>query len=66
MCIGGSFNLIGGFINRIFNQIDFDGEVNIENAKLIHADILTSSSTILKAKDPNLAIHLLMESDEFD
>jgi len=41
-------------------------EENIENILTIHADILTSSTTILKAKDPNLAIHLLKESDEFD
>jgi len=66
MCVGGSFNLIGGFIHRIFNQIDIAVGLNTENIKLIHADILTSSSTILKAKNPNLAIHLLMGSDEFD
>lgn len=61
-----SFNLIGGFINRNFNQIDIAVGINTENIRLIHADILTSSSTILKAKDLNLAIHLLKESDEFD
>ena len=35
-------------------EIDVDGGINLENAKkLRNADILSSSSTILKAKDPN-------------
>lgn len=45
--------------------IDIDGGINLTNAKLLkNADILTSSSTILKAKDPNKIIKLLRFSDE--
>ncbi len=45
--------------------IDVDGGINLTNAKLLkNTDILTSSSTILKAKDPNRMIKLLKESDE--
>jgi len=45
--------------------IDVDGGVNLDNAKqLINADILTSSSTILKAKNPNKIIQLFKESDK--
>ena len=47
--------------------IDIDGGINLENAKLLrNIDILTSSSTILKAEDPNKIIKLLRESDEND
>ena len=43
--------------------IDVDGGINLTNAKqLRYADILTSSSTILKAKDPNKIIKFLHES----
>lgn len=46
-------------------QIDVDGGINLENAKkLIHADILSSASTILNAEDPNLIIKLLKTSDK--
>ena len=45
--------------------IDVDGGVNLTNAKLLkNTDILTSSSTILKAKNPNRVIELLKESDK--
>ncbi|MFX0022013.1 MAG: ribulose-phosphate 3-epimerase [Candidatus Hermodarchaeota archaeon] len=45
--------------------IDIDGGINLTNAKLLkNTDILTSSSTILKAKDPNKIINLLKFSDE--
>ncbi|MFX1378919.1 MAG: ribulose-phosphate 3-epimerase [Promethearchaeota archaeon] len=45
--------------------IDIDGGVNISNAKLLkNTDILTSSSAILKAEDPNKIIKLLKFSDE--
>ncbi|TXT65288.1 MAG: putative Ribulose-phosphate 3-epimerase [Promethearchaeota archaeon] len=41
-------------------EIDVDGGVNLENArKLIYADILSSSSTILKATNPNEVINSL-------
>ncbi|MBD3196867.1 MAG: ribulose-phosphate 3-epimerase [Candidatus Lokiarchaeota archaeon] len=45
-------------------EIDVDGGVNLENAKMLtNADILSSSSTILKAQDPNEVIQLLKASD---
>lgn len=45
-------------------EIDVDGGVNLENSKmLINTDILSSASTILKAKDPNLVIQTLKYSD---
>ena len=41
-------------------EIDVDGGVNLQNAKqLVNADILSSSSTILKAKNPNEVINIL-------
>jgi len=44
-------------------EIDVDGGINLENAKkLRNADILSSSSTILKAKNPNHVIKLLKYS----
>lgn len=42
--------------------IDVDGGINLENAKKLKADILSSTSTILKADDPNLVIQLLKSS----
>jgi ribulose-phosphate 3-epimerase len=45
--------------------IDIDGGINLINAKLLNnTDILTSSSTILKAENPNKIIKLLKFSDE--
>ncbi|MFW9942661.1 MAG: ribulose-phosphate 3-epimerase [Candidatus Thorarchaeota archaeon] len=45
--------------------IDVDGGINLTNAKLLtKSDILSSSSTILKAKEPNEIIKLLKESDK--
>jgi len=45
--------------------IDIDGGINLKNAQLLkNTDILTSSSAILKAEDPNKTIKLLRESDE--
>lgn len=47
--------------------IEVDGGVNLENAKkLTPVDILCSASTIFKAKDPNIAIQLLKESNEIE
>ncbi len=47
--------------------IDVDGGINLTNARLLkNSDILTSSSTILNAKDPSRIIKLLRESDEYD
>ena len=45
--------------NKLEFLIDIDGGINLENAKLIHSDILTSASSILRAKDPNLIIQAL-------
>lgn len=44
--------------------IDIDGGVNINNAKKLEVDILSSTSTILNAKDPNFVIYQLKHSDE--
>ena len=52
--------------NNLNFDIDVDGGVGPDNAKLIKADILTSASAILKAEDPNLIIQLLKRSDVFD
>lgn len=52
--------------NNLNFDIDVDGGVGPDNAKLIKADILTSASAILKADDPNLIIQLLKRSDVFD
>ena len=48
-------------------SIDVDGGINLINARLLkNTDILTSSSAILKSKNPNRIIKLLKESDEHD
>lgn len=52
--------------NKMKFEIDVDGGVNPDNAKLINSDILTSASAILKADDPNLVIQLLKVSEDFD
>jgi ribulose-phosphate 3-epimerase len=39
--------------------IDVDGGINVENSKLLKADIVSSTSSILNAPDPNLIIKLL-------
>ena len=44
--------------------IDIDGGINIDNAKKLDVDILTSTSTILNATDPSSVISLLKHSDE--
>ena len=43
--------------------IDIDGGINTENAKGLNVDILSSTSTILNAEDPNLVIELLKHSN---
>lgn len=42
--------------------IDVDGGINLENSKKLDADILSSTSTILKANNPNEVIKKLKES----
>jgi len=44
--------------------IDIDGGVNVDNAKKLDVDILSSTSTILNAKDPNNVIYKLKHSYE--
>ncbi|MFX1312496.1 MAG: ribulose-phosphate 3-epimerase [Promethearchaeota archaeon] len=47
-------------------EIDVDGGINVENAKLLkNVDILSSASTILNAKNPNQIIQLLKNSDSY-
>ncbi|MHA1194227.1 MAG: ribulose-phosphate 3-epimerase [Promethearchaeota archaeon] len=43
--------------------IDIDGGINTENAKGLNVDILSSTSAILNAEDPNLVIELLKHSN---
>ena len=43
--------------------IDIDGGINTENAKGLNFDILSSTSAILNAEDPNLVIKLLKHSN---
>ncbi len=43
-------------------EIEVDGGINLENAKRIDADILSSTSTILNSKSPNSVIQLLKQS----
>ncbi len=44
--------------------IDIDGGININNAKKLEVDILSSTSTILNAKNPNNVIYELKHSDK--
>ncbi|MFX1287560.1 MAG: ribulose-phosphate 3-epimerase [Promethearchaeota archaeon] len=44
--------------------IDIDGGINIDNAMKLDVDILSSTSTILNASDPNAVISILKHSDE--
>lgn len=58
-------NKLAQYKNKYDFIIDIDGGINLTNAKLLkNTDILTSSSTILKANDPNKIIKLLRFSDE--
>ncbi|GAI68603.1 unnamed protein product, partial [marine sediment metagenome] len=43
--------------------IEIDGGINLINANQLNVDILSSTSTILNAKDPNKVIDLLKNSD---
>ena len=42
--------------------VDIDGGINLTNANQLNVDILSSTSTILNAKDPNKVIDLLKYS----
>ncbi len=60
-------NTLAEYNNKFNFKIDVDGGINLENAKkLKNTDILSSASTILKAKDPNTIIYALKNSDEYD
>jgi len=54
-------NLLNKYKKENNFLIDIDGGINLENAKKLNVDILSSTSTILNAKDPNLIIKLLKE-----
>lgn len=57
-------NILAEYKNRYKFEIAIDGGINCENAKsLVNADILCSSSTILKADDPNNIIQSLKQPD---
>ena len=43
--------------------VDIDGGINLINANQLNVDILSSTSTILNAKNPNRVIDLLKHSD---
>lgn len=45
--------------NKLTFLINFDGGVNLKNAIILHTDILTRVSTILKVEDPNYIIQQL-------
>ncbi|MFX1503150.1 MAG: ribulose-phosphate 3-epimerase [Promethearchaeota archaeon] len=60
-------NTLAQYKNKYNFFIDIDGGINLTNARLLkNTDILTSSSTILKAEDPNKIINLLKYSDEIE
>lgn len=60
-------NTLAEYKNKFNFKIDVDGGINLENAKkLKNTDILSSATTILKAKDPNTIIRALKNSDEYD
>ncbi|MFX1363434.1 MAG: ribulose-phosphate 3-epimerase [Promethearchaeota archaeon] len=60
-------NKLAEFKKNYNFMIDVDGGINLTNAKLLkNTDILSSSSTILKAKNSNKMIKLLKESDLHD
>lgn len=44
--------------------IEIDGGINLKNAKKLNVDILSSTSTILKAEKPNRIINLLKHSED--
>jgi len=44
--------------------IDIDGGINLDNSAKLNVDILSSTSTILNASDPNRVISILKHSDE--
>jgi len=44
-------------------MVEIDGGINLINANQLNVDILSSTSTILNAKDPNKVIDLLKYSD---
>ncbi|MHA1499774.1 MAG: ribulose-phosphate 3-epimerase [Promethearchaeota archaeon] len=55
--------LLASYKKKYNFLIDIDGGINTENAKGLNVDILSSTSTILNAEDPNLVIELLKHSN---
>ena len=45
-------------------EIEVDGGINLENAKRLNADILSSTSTILNSDTPNTIIQSLKHSEK--
>lgn len=46
--------------------IDIDGGINLKNAGFINSDIVSCSSAILKAENPNIVIQKLKEIEYYD
>jgi ribulose-phosphate 3-epimerase len=54
-------NLLIEYKKKSIFLIEVDGGINLKNAKKLNVDILSSTSTILNAEDPNQIIKLLKE-----
>ncbi|MHA1915886.1 MAG: ribulose-phosphate 3-epimerase [Promethearchaeota archaeon] len=57
-------NQLNKFKEQYKFLVDVDGGINTTNAKKLNVDILSSTSTILNATDPNKVISILKHSDE--
>ncbi len=57
-------NILKSYKGKYKFLIDIDGGINIENAKMLDVDIISSTSTILNASDPNIVISILKHSNE--
>ncbi|MHA2121915.1 MAG: ribulose-phosphate 3-epimerase, partial [Promethearchaeota archaeon] len=57
-------NQLNKFKEQYKFLVDVDGGINTTNAKKLNVDILSSTSTILTASDPNKVISILKYSDE--
>ncbi|MCJ7649016.1 MAG: ribulose-phosphate 3-epimerase [Candidatus Lokiarchaeota archaeon] len=56
-------NILASYKKKYNFLIDIDGGINTENAKGLNVDILSSTSAILNAEDPNSVIKLLKQSN---
>lgn len=57
-------NILNSYRGKYKFLIDIDGGINVDNAKKLDVDILSSTSTILNANDPNKVISILKHSNE--